>query len=238
MTDKQQFLDAIVNLSKYHREHEKFYAQAPLEQSIQLQKASGILKTLAHQWEMVEPDKPKNGSPFMGCDDLNIPSTIQHTGVLFMEGEEEPPEIARLKRDLKALAGDFQQTGQWLEKAMQASWKAAKQLVKIPQLASVLGERHRIIINDWQAAQQSTLVAYLILRALVLLGPVDFAPASIRADMKGPKHYSSYLLAASELLDRAADIASTSAILVHDNDKRWRVFRNKILEITPSLSNK
>jgi hypothetical protein len=31
MPDPQPFLEIVLNLSKYHREHEKFYAQSPLQ---------------------------------------------------------------------------------------------------------------------------------------------------------------------------------------------------------------
>ena len=50
----------------------------------------------------------------MGSGDLNEAATIQHTGVLFMEGEEEPAEIAALKRDLKTMAASFEHSGEWL----------------------------------------------------------------------------------------------------------------------------
>ena len=77
MTDMSEFLETILNLSKYHREHEKFYAKSPLECAIQLQKASGILKTLADRWEKVQAENPKEANPFMGCEDLNETASIQ-----------------------------------------------------------------------------------------------------------------------------------------------------------------
>ena len=40
-----------------------------------------------------------------------------------------------------------------------------------------------------------------------------------------------YLYSASELLDRAADLAAESAALVHDNERRWRVFRERVATI-------
>lgn len=64
-----------------------------------------------------------------------------------MEGEGEPTEISQLKRDLKIMGEDFEKSGNWLAKAMENSWEAASQLVKIPTLEDVLGERHRIMIN-------------------------------------------------------------------------------------------
>ena len=74
-----------------------------------------------------------------------------------MEGEREPVELAHLMRDLRALAADADAIGEWLTTAMQASWEVARALLDIPQLSGVLGDRHRIIANDWQAASMSAL---------------------------------------------------------------------------------
>lgn len=236
MAQARPSFDAILNLSKYHREHEKFYAQAPLEQALVFQRASRVLQTLADRWERVEPQAAKQAMPYMGSEDLNEPSTIQHTGVLFMEGEGEPAEIAQLKRTLASMADDFERTGQWLTEAMRASWEAARPLLEIPPLADVLGERHRIIANDWRAAGLSALVAHIVRRSLEILGKVDFVPEAVRADLAGPRTYPRYLHSASELLDHAADLASQSALSVHDNERRWRVFRSRVEAVVTELS--
>jgi hypothetical protein len=97
MSEDQGFLNSILNLSKYHREHEKFYAKAPLKQAVELQKASQILKTLADRWANIEVKAPEKAGRYMGCEDLNETASIQHDGVLFMEGEGEPPEISRAR---------------------------------------------------------------------------------------------------------------------------------------------
>jgi hypothetical protein len=69
----------MLNLAKYHREHEKFYAQAPLRTAAQLQQVSQTLKTLADRWTTVEPKEAVTGSPFAGCEDLNEKPAIQPT---------------------------------------------------------------------------------------------------------------------------------------------------------------
>jgi hypothetical protein len=226
-----KFYKDILNLSKFHREHEKYYAWAPLKQSVELQKFSQVLKTLADRWKDIDIKESEKSNPYIGCEDLNESSSIQHTGVLFMEGEGEPPEISRLKRDIKTLADDFEETGLWLNKAMKRSWKSAEPLIKNHELADVLGERHRIIINDWQAANLSVLIGNLINRSLEILDVIDFSPDSVRKDLKHSKIGPSYLYSASELIDRAADLASISGMLVHDNERRWRVFRDKIQKL-------
>ena len=233
MPQPQKFVEAMLNLSRYHREHEKFYARAPLKQAIAMQDTSRLLKNFADRWEETEPREPEPGNPYLGCEDLNDPSEIQASGVLFMEGQEEPPEVARLKRDLATMSDDFQETGKWLTEAMETSWKIAGSLVEYPALADVLGERHRIIANDWQAAGLSSMVSRLLRRALDILETIDFTPAFIRSDMSGARIIPARLRSASELIDRAADLAAESATLVHDNDRRWRIFRERAAAVSP-----
>jgi hypothetical protein len=231
MSEVGPLLDVILNLSRYHREHEKFYAQAPLQQAIGLQQASRVLKTLADRWSQVEPGNAKVGNPYLGCEDLNETATIQSSGVLFMEGEGEPPEISRLKRDVGTMSDDFGETGRWLSEAMRGSWDTAASLVQHPALASVLGERHRIIANDWEAANLSSLVCQLLRRAVDILERIDFSPAAVRSDLAEARVFADYLYSASELIDRAADLAGESAALVHDNERRWRIFRERVRQI-------
>jgi hypothetical protein len=235
MADVPPFVETLLNLSRYHREHEKYYAQRPLQQAFELQSASRVLKTLAQRWESATPQGGPAANPYLGCDDLNDPSNIQDSGVLFLEGEGEPPELSRLKRDLATMAGDFAETGKWLSEAMHASWGIAAGLVQYAPLADVLGERHRIIANDWQAASMIGIVSKLIERALEIVERVDFSPAALRADLAGPRDSVRYLNSASELLDRAADLTAQSATLTHDNDRRWRVFRARLVELTGEL---
>ena len=225
---KEDFLEIVSNLSKYHREHEKFYGQAPLKTAIEIQDASKTLKTLADKWINLQRTEKAEGNPYMGCEDLNEKATIQHDGLLFMEGEGEPTEITQLKRKMKNISDDFDKAGAWLSKAMENSWAAAINLMKIPTLENVLGERHRIIINDWQAAHLSTLVAKLLDRALLILNKIDFQPEAIREDILTIKRFPDLLYSASELLDRGADLSSEFAMLVHDNERRWRVFRQRV----------
>ena len=92
-------------------------------------------------------------SPYEGAPDLNAPAALQLDGVLFMEGEGEPGEITHLKRDLRTFADDASGAGEWLATAMQSSWDLAVVLLDLDELADMLGERHRIIANNWQGAR-------------------------------------------------------------------------------------
>jgi len=238
MTDNPppQLLEMIGNLSEFHREHEKFYAQAPLGKAVEVQAASRVLKALADHWSSVSPTDRPVASPFAGARDLNPPGLTAETGVLFMEGEDEPAEIKQLRRDLETLAGDMEAIGEWLSAAMEKSWGVAGALAAYPEFADLLGERHRIIINDWQSAGEQALIARLLRRALEIVGQVDFSPAALRDDLAGDRNAAAYLYSASELLDRAADLTVQSASLVHDNERRWRTFSQRVRQLTTAAA--
>ncbi|MFE9773443.1 hypothetical protein ACFYOV_17515 [Streptomyces sp. NPDC005931] len=222
-------LQVIDNLSRFHREHEEYYAQAPLRQAGEVQARSRVLKALADRWsEVAVGQQPSAAAGFAGTEDLNAPGLVAESGVLFMEGEGEPAELQRLRREVRQVADDGEQTAAWLAGAMEQAWETAGSLAAYPVLADLLGERHRIIANDWQSAALQSLIARLLRRALDLLAQVDFAPAALRADLAGERKAPAYLYAASELLDRAADLMAESAMLVHDNERRWRTFRARV----------
>jgi hypothetical protein len=224
----RELLEAIGNLARFHHEHEKFYSQAPLRQAGDIQAISRALKSLAGQWSTVGRSEHPLPSPFAGAEDLNPPGLVGESGILFMEGEGEPAELKRLKRDLEAVAADSEETAAWLSQAMEQAWGIAGALASYPALADLLGERHRIIANDWQSAAILTMVGRLLRRALDLLTTVDFSPTVLRADLEGERSSAAYLYSASELLDRGADLLAESAVLVHDNERRWRVFAERV----------
>jgi hypothetical protein len=241
MTDRKQdppaqLLDAIGNLARFHGEHEKFYSQAPLRQAADIQTASRALKALASRWSVAEASEHPATIPFAGAEDLNPPGLVSETGILFMEGEGEPAEVTRLKRELETIASDSEETGSWLSRAMGQAWQMAEVLNAFPRLADLLGERHRIIANDWQAADMSALAARLIHRALDLLASIDFSPPALREDLSGLRENPGYIYSASELLDHAADLLAGSATLVHENDRRWRVFGRRVRELRAESS--
>jgi len=137
---RQAPLDAILDLSHYHRAHESFYSRAPLEVAARLQTASRALKGLALRWNLPPVSATANetaprGVParYTGCEDLNDPVATETLGIRFMEGE-------------------------------------------------ALGDRHRIIVNNWQLAANSILIARILRRAIRLLAANELTAAAIRAD--------------------------------------------------------
>jgi hypothetical protein len=224
-------LIAVLNLSKYHRDHEKFYSTSPREQAIVLQRHARTLQALADRWSVAEPAKRQALSPYEAAEDLNAPDAIQLDGVLFLEGEGRPAEITKLIRDLRTLADDAVATGEWLDTAMQASWTMAAALVPVDGLADVLGERHRIIANDWQAANMTTLAGRILQRAAEMLDGIDFTPAALRADLAGDRVTPARLYSIAEMIGHAADLSSDAAGAEHDSERRWRTFRSRVQDV-------
>lgn len=226
--DPIAFLAQAENLSRAHHEHEIYYSQAPLDDAVALQRFSRTLKALAGHWLTVEPLTVDHPNRYAGCDDLNVQAAIETLGVLFQEGEGEPAEIGRLKRALTVQADDHEQTGRWLSEAMESTWTTASGLLRIEPLADLLGERHRVIAANWQNARLNVIIAALLRRAGEILDIVELTPAAIRADLADKRLTPRYLYAASELIDHAADLLAEGAVLVHDSERRWRVFHERV----------
>jgi hypothetical protein len=224
-------LEAMLNLTRFHREHEKFYASAPREQAVVLQRHARSLQALADTWSAAEAGHRAVLSPYEGVEELNSSAALQLDGVLFMEGEGRPTEIAHLIRDLRRAAEDQREIAEWLSAAMEASWGVAAALLEIDGLADMLGERHRIIANDWQAATMGAVTSRVLDRAADILERVDFSPAALRADLADGRVAAGLVYSAAELISHAADLCSDSAGLVHANERRWRVFRQRVAEV-------
>ena len=229
-------LEAVLNLSRFHREHEKFYASAPLETAVRLHRHARTLLALADRWATAAPSTRHALSPYEGADDLNSRVAVQLDGVLFLEGEGRPPELTALIGELRTHAEGFDGVGEWLATAMAASWDMAGALVDVDELADVLGERHRIISNDWLAASMNSLLGRLLTRAADMLERIDFTPAALRQDLADARVTPRRLYSAAEVVSRAADLCSDSAGLVHDNERRWRVFRARVAEVVGDSS--
>ena len=220
------------NLSRYHREHEKYYSEAPLTEAIALQRAARTLIALAERWTAAEPAAAPTPSPFAGSPDLNDDRAIETSGVLFMEGGGEPAEITRIKSELHTVSASSEQSGSWLASAMEASWAMAEALLSYPQLADLLAERHKIIGNNWQNASTAQLIARYLRRAGSILEQVAFSPAGLRKDLAGARSAPAYLFSAAELINHAADLSAASSVLTHENERRWRIFHERIEQIT------
>jgi hypothetical protein len=63
---------------------------------------------------------------------------------------------------------------------------------------------------------------------------VDFSPAALREDLAGRRSAPRYLYSAAELINHAADLSAASSVLTHEDERRWRIFHERIEQITSS----
>jgi hypothetical protein len=229
-------LEAALNLARFHKQHERFYATSPLESALRLHRHARTLLALADRWTSAEPSDQRSRNPFAGANELNSEAATALDGVLFMEGEGRPAEITAMIGELRAQADAFSAGGEWLAIAMQASWATAASMLEFDGLAEVMGERHRIISNDWLAAHMQSLIGTLLARATDMLERVDLTPPALRADLSGPRVAAPRLYAAAEIISRAADLCCESAELVHDNERRWRVTRDRTEQLVRAMA--
>ncbi len=221
-------LTVFGNLSRYHREHEKYYGEAPLQDAAALVRTSRTLKALAEQWATARPTSQPVASPFAGATDLNNQAAIETSGVLFMESGAEPAEIARIERDLESAAADAESAGTWLASAMEASWNVAEGLLEFPELVDLVAERHSIIAHDWQNATMLLLVSRQLRRVNTILARVDFTTAGLRADLADGRHAVGLVFSAAEMIDQAVDLIVESGTLVRQNERKWRIFHDRV----------
>ena len=79
-----------------------------------------------------------------------------------------------------------------------------------------------------RCSSMMSIAARFLQRAADLLDRIDFTPAGLRADLANRHASARRLYSAAEMIDRAADLFSEFAGLVHDNERRWRVFRARV----------
>ncbi len=99
-----------------------------------------------------------------------------------------------------------------------------------------MGERHRIISNDWFSAHMQSLIGTLLARSADMLERVDLTPAAVRADLAGPRIAPRRLHAAVEVIHHPADLCCESAELVHDNERRWHVIRERTEQLVQAMA--
>lgn len=141
-------------------------------------------------------------------------------------------EIQTHKLALRTLADDLTKVSGWLARASGSSWDAAKAVRQKLGLAGVLGDDQRVIAKDWLAADMNALLGTLLRRAVAVLDRVDLSPAAIRVDVAGQRSYTLLVQLAAEMLERAAALATQSALFMEDFDKRWYLLRQQISTAT------
>jgi hypothetical protein len=144
------------------------------------------------------------------------------------DGEGHLAEVVAIEAGVRTLAKSQEETGGWLSASMTASWGTAAALIGYPAAAGLVGECHRLIAGDWQAAEMSSLAGRLLLRAADILGHVACNPPSPREDLGGDRTAPSSIRSAVELIRRATDLLGDGAALVHESERGWNVFHGRV----------
>ncbi len=224
--DNDRLLAVVKNLSEYHREHEKYYSEAPLTDAISLQRIARTLIALAERWTSVQPAAAPAPSPFAAAPDLNDDRAIETSGVLFMEGGGEPAEITRIKSELQAIAASGEQSGAWLAAAMEASWAMAEALLSYPSSPTSWpnGTRSSVTAGGTRLPHCSSHGS--------CAGPSRSWNRSISRPAPCARTSPAYLFSAAELINHAADLSAASSVLTHEDERRWRIFHERVKQIT------
>ncbi|HVB41879.1 MAG TPA: hypothetical protein VNF47_04135 [Streptosporangiaceae bacterium] len=69
---------------------------------------------------------------------------------------------------------------------------------------------------------------------LTIMERIDFSPAGLRADLAGARTAPAYLYSAAELINYAADLAVASSVRTHENERRWRIFHERVEQAAAS----
>jgi hypothetical protein len=219
-------LDDLLRIARYHRQHERYYVIEGFERAAELRRAASALRALADRWMDGDASGDASGrysSPQLqaaGCEDLNDPAALATAGILFMEGESEPAEIARLKAKLAGLRDTYMETGRWLEEKMDAGWQREAALLN-PEYADVAYARHMVLMRTTLSAAKMRVASRLIGAAHAALAPREHKPAQVRAD---PESAGRLLRTTAWLIDAAAALIAEQAGDLGASDPGWTAY--------------
>lgn len=105
-----------------------------------------------------------------------------------------------------------------------------------------MADRYQCIIaNDAQAADMSRVAGRLLMRAVEMLDRLRLTPEALRHDdLTADGLVPQFNEAATELIDRAADLLSDSAGLADENDeneRRWQTLRARVDALASTTPN-
>jgi hypothetical protein len=217
-------IESLLQVARAHRRHERFYAMEGLEVAAALRRDANALRALADRWL----EEPTDAAPAIddprfraaGCADLNADAATASTGILFMEGEQEPAELAALKRKLSAFAAEQAEISKWLLDMMEHAWGREAILLR-PGTATAGFRRHLTVTRTALTAGKLGVSARLAGAAQAALSAQDFRPAAIRADRHGAAEMAR---TAAWLLDAATAVLAEQASQLGYSDADWTAY--------------
>jgi hypothetical protein len=220
----QAAIENLLRVARAHRRHERFYAMEGLEVAAALRRDASALRALADHWL----EAPTGGADAIddprfraaGCADLNADAATASAGILFMEGEQEPAELAALKRKLSAFAAEQAEVSRWLLDVMEHAWGREVILLR-PGTATAGFRRHLTVTRTALTAGKLGVSARLAGAAHAALSAQDFRPAAIRADRRGAAEMAR---TAAWLLDAATAVLAEQASQLGYSDADWTAY--------------
>jgi hypothetical protein len=155
-----------------------------------------------------------------GCEDLNDRAGVTTTGILFMEGEAEPVELAQMKQRLAGLATGWEETSAWLTEKMEPAWER-ETVLYTPAFAGAARPRFATLTRTTRASLALGLVAQLLKAAVSALGAQSLLPRVVRDDLPAS---ADLLLAVSWLIDEASATLAEMAADLSRTDPDWTAY--------------
>jgi hypothetical protein len=230
----QRTVDNLLQVARAHRQHERYYAMQGLEAAAALRRDANALKSLADRWL----DPPTNGADAIddprfhaaGCTDLNADAAIGTSGILFMEGENEPTELTTLKSKLSDFATQHYEISKWLFVMMDRAWDREAILLS-PGSATAGLRRHMALARTTLTAGDLGVAARLVGAAHKALCAQDFRPEAIRADRDSA---AKIVRTAAWLLDAATGVLAEQAAQIGYSDADWTAYIEELERLTDS----
>ena len=222
-------LDGMLQVARFHREHERFHSMKGLQDAADLRRESNALKVLADTWfraagressETARVDYQRAEFRAAGCEDLSDPVAVATTGILFMEGEQEPRELVQLQFKLAGMAEGLGRASEWLGEKMVAGFERESVLLT-PELARAARPRFMALKRTSMTAAKFGVISRLLRAALGALQAVELKPAAIRKDLEGA---AELMRTASWLLDAAAALLAEQAADLAFSDVDWTTY--------------
>ena len=220
-------LAAMTNIARYHRAHERYYAQHLGESASSLLRDANRLRIVAELWLGDAPGAPLDSIDasdpryrVLAGPDLNSLVAVPAIGILFMEGEGTPPELLALTAKLRGAAVASMTAGAWLLDKMEAAL-VREHAHLAGHLADGAQARLGTIGVNWCGAEGSLLCGRLLDQAATRLGRLDLRPASIRAQRAST---GSELLQLAWTLALVAGLQASFSSQLGDNDRDWTAY--------------
>ena len=220
----QAAIENLLRVARAHRRHERFYAMEGLEIAAALRRDASALRALADHWLEAPTgaadavDDPRFRAA--GCADLNADAATASAGILFMEGENEPAELAALKGKLSDFATRHAEISRWLLDMMERAWDREAILLR-PGTATAGFRRHLTVTRTALTAGKLGVAGRLAGAAHTALSAQDFRPAAIRADRRGAAEIAR---TAAWLLDAATAVLAEQASQLGCSDADWTAY--------------